>query len=168
MPAAIDVLIEDDRWDDVKLAPLCNRAFGAVFEARGISGKGYEVSVLACDDARIAELNAEFRGKPVPTNVLSWPAFELAALNEGDDPGPPPDVVANPIDTELGDIAISFDTCQREAETGKIAFEDHLTHLLIHSCLHLLGFDHETDADAARMEGLETKILASLGIADPY
>lgn len=168
MPSAIDILIEDARWNTVKLTPLCNRAFAAVFVARGISGKGYEVSVLACDDTRIAELNAEFRGKPTPTNVLSWPAHELAPLNAGDDPAPPPDVLANPMDTELGDIAVSYDTCLREAESGKIAFEDHLTHLLAHSCLHLLGFDHETDADAARMEGLETKILASLGIADPY
>ncbi len=168
MPASIDVLIEDDRWGDVKLTPLCNRAFSVVFAEQGISGQGYELSVLACDDARIAELNAEFRGKPVPTNVLSWPAFELAPLNAGDAPAPPPDILANPMDTELGDIALSYDTCQREAEAGKIAFEDHLTHLLIHSCLHLLGFDHETDADAARMEGLETKLLASLGIADPY
>lgn len=168
MPASIDVLIEDERWDGVKLTPMCNRAFGAVFADQGISGKGYEVSVMACDDARIAELNAEFRGKPAPTNVLSWPAHELAPLNAGDAPGPPPDVASNPMDAELGDIAISYDTCLREAEAGQIAFEDHLTHLLIHSCLHLLGFDHETDADAARMEGLETKLLETLGIADPY
>ena len=168
MPASIDVLIEDDRWNSVKLAPLCNRAFAAVFADQGISGKGYEVSVMACDDVRIAELNAEFRGKPVPTNVLSWPAHELAPLNAGDAPASPPDVASNPMDSELGDIAISYDTCAREAADGKIAFEDHLTHLLIHSCLHLLGFDHETDADAARMEGLETNLLETLGIADPY
>ena len=79
MPAAIDILIEDDRWQDVPLAKLANRALGAVFAHRGLSGKGYEVAILACDDARIAELNAEFRGKPTPTNVcrpysfLSWP-----------------------------------------------------------------------------------------------
>ena len=168
MPAAIDVLIEDARWDDVKLTRLCNRAFGLVFAEHGISGKGYEVSVLACDDARIAELNAEFRGKLAPTNVLSWPAHELAPLSAGDAPGAPPDIRANPMDAELGDIAISYDTCQREAVAGGLVFEDHLMHLLIHSCLHLLGYDHETDADAARMEGLETKYLETLGIADPY
>ncbi len=168
MPASIDVLIEDDRWTAVKLTPLCNRAFGAVFADQGISGKGFEVSVMACDDARIAELNAEFRDKPSPTNVLSWPAHELAPLNSGDAPASPPDVASNPMDAELGDIAISYDTCLREAEAGQITFEDHLTHLLIHSCLHLLGFDHETDADAARMESLETKLLETLGIADPY
>lgn len=168
MPAAIDVLIEDERWNSIKLTPLCNRAFAAVFADQGISGNGYEVSVMACDDARIAELNAEFRGKPAPTNVLSWPAHELAPLTAGDAPAPPPDITSNPMDAELGDIAISYDTCHREAETGNIAFEDHLTHLLIHSCLHLLGYVHETDADAARMEGLETKLLETLGIADPY
>lgn len=168
MPASIDVLIEDDRWGDVNLTPLCDRAFGAVFADQGISGKGFEVSVMACDDTQIAELNAEFRGKPTPTNVLSWPAHELAPLVAGEAPASPPDVTSNPMDVELGDIAISFDTCQREAKAGQIAFEDHLTHLLIHSCLHLLGYDHETDADAARMEGLETKLLETLGIADPY
>ncbi len=168
MPASIDVLIEDDRWNTVKLAPLCDRAFGIVFADQGISGKGYEVSVMACDDARIAELNAEFRDKPTPTNVLSWPAHELAPLNAGEAPASPPNVTSNPMDAELGDIAISYDTCLREAEAGQITFEDHLTHLLIHSCLHLLGYDHETDVDAARMEGLETKLLETLGIADPY
>ncbi len=168
MPASIDVLIEDERWDGVKLTPLCNRAISAVFVDQGISGQGYEVSVLACDDARIAELNEEFRGRALPTNVLSWPMHELAPLNAGDAPALPPDIASNPMDSELGDIAISYDTCKREAEAGKIAFEDHLTHLLVHSCLHLLGFDHETDADAARMEGLETNLLESLGIADPY
>lgn len=168
MPASIDVLIEDERWGDVKLAPLCNRAFGAVFAHLGLSGKGYEISVMACDDVRIAELNAEFRGKPVPTNVLSWPAHELAPLNAGDEPAAPPDITSNPMDAELGDIAVSYDTCLAEATRADIPFEDHLTHLLIHSCLHLLGYDHETDADAARMEGLETKYLETLGIADPY
>ena len=168
MPASIDVLIEDERWDSGKLTPLCNRALSAVFEDQGISGQGFEVSVLACDDARIAELNEEFRGRTLPTNVLSWPMHELAPLNAGDAPAPPPNISSNPMDSELGDIAISYDTCKREAEAGKIPFEDHLTHLLVHSCLHLLGFDHETDADAARMEGLETNLLESLGIADPY
>jgi probable rRNA maturation factor len=168
VPASIDVLIEDDRWNGVRLVPLCERAFGVVFADQGISGKGYEVSVLACGDARIAVLNAEFRGKAVPTNVLSWPALELAPLVAGDAPASPPDLRANPMDCELGDIAISWDTCEREARAGGIEFGDHLTHLLVHSCLHLLGYDHETDADAVRMETLETKLLASLGIADPY
>ncbi|MBV1866205.1 MAG: rRNA maturation RNase YbeY, partial [Rhodobacteraceae bacterium] len=62
----------------------------------------------------------------------------------------------------------SYDTCAREAVEGKIPFDHHLSHLLIHSCLHLLGFDHKTDADAARMQGIETKLLASMGISDPY
>lgn len=166
MPASIDILIEDPRWDGVKLAPLTERALGAVFRDRRISGKGYTVSVLACDDDQIARLNAEFRDKPRPTNVLSWPEHDLAPLVDGDDPPmpPPPD----DFDDGLGDIAISFDTCTAEAAASGIDLADHVTHLMVHACLHLLGFDHERDLDATRMEALETKILASLGIADPY
>lgn len=166
MPAAIDILIEDDRWSDVNLATLASRALACVFEHRGISGKGYTVSVLACDDAEIARLNAEFRGKPKPTNVLSWPEHDLAALHDGDDPAPPPP--PDDFDDSLGDIAISFDTCQAEAEAAGLSMSDHVTHLLIHATLHLLGFDHERESDAARMEALETKLLASMGIKDPY
>lgn len=168
MADSIDLLIEDKRWSDVPLLTLAEKAFSTVFDNRGLNGKGYEICVLACDDVRIAELNAEFRGKPVPTNVLSWPEFELAPLVEGEDPPAPPFVEDGVFDPALGDIALSFDTCAQEAADGDISFEDHLTHLLVHSCLHLLGFDHETDADAARMEGLETKLLETMGKADPY
>ena len=168
MPAAIDILIEDDRWNAVQLTALCDRAFESVFIDQGISGKGYEISVMACDDVRIAELNAKFRDNPMPTNVLSWPGHELAPFVPGEAPASPSNVLSNPIDAELGDIAISYDTCKREAEAAQILFEDHLTHLLVHSCLHLLGYDHETVADAGRMENLEIKLLETLGIADPY
>lgn len=166
MPAEIDILIKDDRWKDVSLTGLCRSAFAAVFEARAISGKGYSLSVLACDDARIAKLNEEFRGKPKPTNVLSWPEHDLAPLVGGEDPGPPPPTTG--FEDSLGDIAISYDTCAKEASDMGLTLEDHLTHLLVHGALHLLGFDHERDGDAALMEGLETKILATLGVKDPY
>lgn len=166
MPAAIDILIEDDRWMPLKLARLAERAVAAVLADRGLSGKGYSVSILACDDAQIARLNAEFRDKPKPTNVLSWPEHDLAPLEDGGDPAAPPP--ANDFDDSLGDIALAWDTCAREAEETAISLPDHVTHLLIHGCLHLLGFDHERDGDAARMEALETKILASMGIEDPY
>lgn len=168
MPDSIDVLIEDDRWSDLGLLPLAERAFAAVFAERGLSGRGFEISILACDDKKIAELNAEFRGKPVATNVLSWPEFELAALEDGGDPSQPPFVESGVFDPSLGDVALSFDTCTREAAESNLAIEHHLTHLLVHSCLHLLGFDHETDADAARMQGIESKLLETMGIADPY
>lgn len=125
-----------------------------------------EVSLLGCDDARIATLNAEFRDKPTPTNVLSWPEDDLAAVSDGDVPTVPrsdPDGTAS-----LGDIAIAYDTCAREAVDQGKPFADHVTHLLVHGTLHLLGYDHMRPADAALMEGLEVKILGNLGVPDPY
>ena len=126
----------------------------------------WEVTVLGCDDARIADLNAEFREKPKPTNVLSWPAQELAAVQEGGQPAPPEvDFMG---DAALGDIAISYETCMKEAEIAQKSPEDHIRHLLVHGTLHLLGYDHIRDGDATVMETLEVGILGKLGIPDPY
>ncbi|MEL6209273.1 MAG: rRNA maturation RNase YbeY [Pseudomonadota bacterium] len=153
---ATEVLIEDERWAAAELPALATRASDAALRGAGLTPEAWEISVLACDDARIATLNTEFRGKPTPTNVLSWPSAERGA---------PPDTGADP---ELGDIAISYDTCAREAAAAGLNLDMHVLHLLVHGTLHLLGYDHETDADAAVMEGLETQILATLGVADPY
>jgi probable rRNA maturation factor len=162
----IDLNIEDARWEALGLEALAERAAGAVLARLGIDPDIAELSVLGCDDARIADLNAEFRGKPTPTNVLSWPAEERAAEIEGDMPKPPePDPFGA---IELGDIAIAFETCAREAEEATKSLEAHATHLLVHGILHLLGFDHERDRDATLMEGLETEILGKMGIEDPY
>ncbi|MEL7181678.1 MAG: rRNA maturation RNase YbeY, partial [Pseudomonadota bacterium] len=120
--------------------------------------------LLACNDARIAVLNEDFRGKPRPTNVLSWPSDERAAAIDGEMPAPPR---PGP-DNELGDIAIAFETCKREADAAGKPMRDHTLHLLVHGTLHLLGYDHERDRDATLMEGLETEILGKLGIPDPY
>ena len=126
----------------------------------------YDISLLTCNDKRIAELNEDFRGKPQPTNVLSWPSDERGAARAGEMPHLPRPTP--PMPAELGDVAIAYDTCAREAgEAGK-PLKDHALHLLVHGTLHLLGFDHERDADADLMEGLETEILAALGVADPY
>ncbi len=125
-----------------------------------------EVSVLGCDDARIGTLNAEFRGKPVATNVLSWPETDLAPADDGaapTQPRPDPDGIHR-----IGDIAISYDTCLREAEAQGKPLADHVTHLLVHGTLHLLGYDHMRPQDAACMEALEVKILGKMGIPDPY
>ncbi len=157
----IDVVLEDPRWEQAGLEDLAIKACGAVLAELDLGSGEHEIAVLGCDDTRIAALNADFRGKPTPTNVLSWPSEDLSAEVEGGDP-------LVPEDTELGDIAISFDTCQREAAQQKKPFSDHVTHLLAHGCLHLLGYDHVSDKDAALMEGLEVRILAKLGIADPY
>ncbi len=160
----LELTVEDDRWQG--LEPLSSRAVEAVLHHCGLDPDLCEVSVLACDDARIAELNAEFREKPTPTNVLSWPAEDLAADVAGDKPEPPePDFTG---EIALGDIAISYDTCAREAAEAGKSMSDHVTHLIIHGTLHLLGYDHIRDPDATLMEGIEVKILGKLGINDPY
>jgi len=164
----VDVAIEDARWSALGLDALAETAVAAVFAQLGLPRDGYEVSVLACDDALIAGLNAEFRSKPVPTNVLSWPAFDLAPEHAGEAPQPLPPGGDGPFDTGLGDIAIAYDTCMREAAEQGLSAEHHILHLLVHATLHLLGYDHETDADAARMEGLEVKTLETLNVANPY
>lgn len=156
-----ELLIEDERWASTDMHGLAKQIYDVLAASIPLKGD-HEISVLACNDARIADLNADFRGKPVPTNVLSWPTVNLAADKDGDRPyieGAP---------TELGDIAISFETCRSEAESSGINFEDHCSHLLLHGALHLLGYDHERDHDATLMESTESGILAKVGIKDPY
>lgn len=164
MPHDIDILIEDDRWSASDLATLASRAIEVTLEDQNILSS--ELSLLGCDDTRIATLNADFRGKPTATNVLSWPEEDLAPDQDGDAP-----IVPKPDHTGaigLGDIAIAYDTCAREAaEQGKL-MADHVTHLIVHATLHLLGYDHMRDLDATRMEALEVKILGSMGLPDPY
>jgi probable rRNA maturation factor len=163
----VETLIEDARWEAFGLPALAERAGRATLAALGLPVEGFLISLMGCDDARIATLNADFRGKPTPTNVLSWPSDERAAEEPGGMPDlPEPGDVEDP--ESLGDIAIAFDTCAAEAEAAGKPMADHVTHLVVHGVLHLLGFDHIDDADAARMEALEVRILASLGLSDPY
>lgn len=160
-----EIIIEDERWQTLELNALAGRSIAAVLEHLGMA-EAAELSVLACNDAQIATLNAEFRGKPTPTNVLSWPTEELAAATDGGTPDRPEPDFTDAL--ELGDIAIAWETCEREAaEQGK-DMTDHVTHLLVHGLLHLLGYDHIRDADATLMEGLERRILGKMGIDDPY
>jgi probable rRNA maturation factor len=105
--------------------------------------------IFLTDDATVRELNTRFRGKDAPTNVLSFPAPEVPA-------------------GQLGDIALAFGVCAREAAEQRKPLAHHLQHLVIHGVLHLLGYDHETDPDAERMEGRERALLAGLGVPDPY
>jgi probable rRNA maturation factor len=133
----------------------------------GLAPEGFQISLLGCDDARIAVLNADFRGKPQPTNVLSWPSEDRAAETPGGTPEPPEPGSADDPES-LGDIAIAFDTCAREAAEQAKPMADHVTHLIVHGVLHLLGYDHIDDADATVMESLEVRILASMGLSDPY
>ena len=162
----LDILIEAPAWDAEVLDPLAQRAVVATLHHMQLVPDACEVTLLACDDARIATLNDEFRGKPTPTNVLSWPSQPLAPPAEGHAP-PPPERGFDQM-FELGDIALSYDTCAREAEAAGKPFVDHLTHLIVHGTLHLLGYDHITDGDAALMERIEVEILGNLGLNDPY
>lgn len=167
MEPLVDTLIEDARWEAFGLADLAETASRAALVGVGLPADGFEISLLGCSDARIAVLNADFRGKPQPTNVLSWPSDERGAERDGGAPDrPAPGHPGMP--EELGDIAIAWETCEREAvEQGK-PMRDHVTHLLVHGTLHLLGYDHVRPADAALMEGAEVRILAGMGLANPY
>jgi probable rRNA maturation factor len=158
----IDCITEDTRW--VGIDALAVRASDTTLKHLGYEPDAFEISVLACDDARITALNADFRGKPAPTNVLSWPSDERGAELDGDTPEAP----ELPMDAELGDIAIAFETCTREAADAGKSMDDHTLHLLVHGTLHLLGYDHERDKDATLMERLEVEILGKLGVCDPY
>ncbi|MBP7241070.1 rRNA maturation RNase YbeY [Amaricoccus sp.] len=150
----VDTLIEDARWEALGLPALADRAAAAALEAAGLDPGGCEIGLLAADDARIAALNAEWRGKQDATNVLSWPSADGPAL-----PGEA---------RFLGDLALAFETCAAEAEAAGVPAADHVTHLVVHGVLHLVGHDHEDDGEAEAMEALERKVLASLGVADPY
>jgi probable rRNA maturation factor len=150
----VETVLDDPRWAALGLEALAERAARAALESAGVDPEGCEISLLGADDARMAELNAAFRDKAKATNVLSWPSGETEADPDGA--------------RFLGDVALAWETCMAEAEAGGIAPADHVTHLVAHGVLHLLGFDHELEAEADAMEALETKILARLGVADPY
>ncbi|TWG92405.1 putative rRNA maturation factor [Mesorhizobium sp. J18] len=153
---SVDCMIEAGDWPEPEgLYALAGRAIhAAAREAGAALPEGAEVSIVFTDDAHIRGLNAEWRGKDKPTNVLSFPA------------GPTlPGSVQPPI---LGDIVLARETILREAQEQAKPVEDHLSHLVVHGFLHLLGYDHETDDEAEAMEALERQILQGLAIADPY
>lgn len=160
----IETVLEDPRWSTAEFETLSERAAQATLRHLALDPDAFEIAVLACDDTRIAELNTEFRDKPTPTNVLSWPSDARASDQDGGAPQKP----SLPMDAELGDIAISFDTCAREALRDGKPMQDHVTHLIVHGVLHLLGYDHIRDLDATLMEQTEVQILGTLGIDNPY
>ena len=165
MTDLIDVVIEDNRWLALDLETLAEKAVSAAMQIVDLPTDVFEICVMGCSNARIAELNAEFREKPTAANVLSWPAFELAPAIEG---GTPEQPSQDGHDLGLGDIAIALETCLREAVDKGIPVPAHIMHLIIHGTLHLLGYDHENDKDATVMEDLEVKALASMGVDNPY
>jgi len=150
---AIDIVIESQLWrSEPNAAVVIRRAIGEAAEAAGATAGPGEVAVMLCDDAAMRELNGRWRGRREPTNVLSFPAAAPGRDGNG----------------MLGDIAIAYETTAREAQAEGKVFADHLAHLAVHGFLHLLGYDHQSEAQARVMERLEASILARLGIADPY
>ena len=148
----IDILIEAKGWEAIPdLEALVERAArAALLQADPKRAQTASVAVLLCDDTAIRRLNRDFRALDKPTNVLSFPASPM------------------PGEDFLGDLALAFQTCAREARDEHKRIDHHICHLVVHGVLHLLGYDHETDDEADVMEAREVAILNALGIADPY
>jgi probable rRNA maturation factor len=158
---AVSVIVEHDAWRDAVAdpLPLLRRAAAAAVAAarrarRSRSTRTPRIAVALIDDRAMRKLNKTYRGKDKPTNVLSFPAGESVESKRATNP--------------LGDVAVALETVKREAKVQGKTVDDHLTHLMVHAVLHLLGYDHESDPDAEEMEALERKALATLGVADPY
>ena len=143
----IDIALLDTRWAQAlpEIQALCEAGAKAASDILG-TALSADLSIAFMDDTQIQALNSQYRGKDTPTNVLSFPSV-----------GP-----------LLGDIVLSYETIAREAEAKSVSFSNHLSHLLIHGFLHLQGYDHLTDTDAAEMEAIEITALAQLGIDNPY
>ena len=147
----LDISIEDREWRAVRnLRKFARTAVLAVLPDDDVA-----IGLLFTSDARIAEMNGQWRGKPKPTNVLSFLVSAATPVPAGE-PRP------------LGDIALAYGVISREAQEQKKPLSHHITHLIVHGVLHLLGYDHENDDEAGAMEAREIMILAELGMENPY
>lgn len=162
----LDIAIEADaEWDSSSdWASLARSAATAAiaesaFPQLGQGERAVELSIRLTSDEEVHALNSEWRGKDKPTNVLSFPMAEQYELEQSDEDGPT---------IMLGDLILAHGVCEREAAEKGISVEQHATHLVVHGTLHLLGYDHEADSDAADMEEREVRALSRLGIANPY
>ena len=152
MPLEIAVICNDEHWPE-DLDQVAGQSVLAALEQSGAQIKGAaEVSILLTNDAEQQDLNRQWRGKDSSTNVLSFPQIEPFG----------------PVLGILGDITLARETLEREATEQGVTFTDHFRHLVVHGFLHILGYDHLSDEEAHQMESLETQILASLGVSDPY
>lgn len=163
----IALSIDDERWRHVSgLEPALTEAAGAALTAgnEALAAMDSDISISLASDAALRELNRDYRGKDTPTNVLSFPGFDseqdLAGAMAGARAGGPP--------LMLGDLILAYETVAREAEAQGKPFLNHARHLVVHGVLHLIGFDHESDAEAEIMEAAERRILSGLGVPDPY
>ena len=154
MPAPLNIEISrnSDGWPDALDARGEEAVRAALAQSKAKITGAAELSIVLTDDAEQQVLNRDWRGIDKSTNVLSFPQIEPFGAVSG----------------LLGDIILARETLVREADEQGVSFEDHFTHLVVHGFLHLLGYDHMDDDEALAMEGLETQILASLGVADPY
>lgn len=162
----LDVAIEaDPEWDSsagwdglvrtAAEAAICESDYPQIAG----SDRHFELSVRLTDDDEVRALNAQWRGKDKPTNVLSFPQLDPRQLEDAADSGP---------ELMLGDLVLARGVCSREAEEKAIPIELHAAHLIVHGTLHLLGYDHQDEQSAGEMESREVRALARLGIADPY
>lgn len=153
-----EVMVVAKCWDaEAEAEATVHRAIEAAASMVDADTGDAELAVMLTDDAGIRTLNNNWRGQDKPTNVLSFPALQPTGARLPDD-----------APRMLGDIAIAYETTRREADAEQKPFHHHLSHLAVHGFLHLVGYDHETDRDAEKMENLECQILAALGIPDPY
>jgi probable rRNA maturation factor len=152
----LDVVEDDGAWpDEAACVAAITQAAEVLASHPGFADLPPATACVALSsDAAVQRLNADFRGQDKPTNVLSFTA--------------PPGAVADEDQRNLGDIVLALETVTREAHERGIPFADHVRHLTVHGLLHLLGYDHQTEAEALAMEGLEIEILASLDIPNPY
>ena len=162
----LEIALEaEEEWDSSSSwEPRVRKAAQAAiaesaFPELGKTGREVELSVRLASDDEVRALNAEWRRKDKPTNVLSFPMAEAYELQEADEDGPT---------IMLGDLILAHGVCEREAEEKGISVEDHATHLVVHGTLHLLGYDHQAESEATDMEAREIRALARLGIANPY
>jgi probable rRNA maturation factor len=162
----LEVAVEaDEEWDSSRSwEQLARKAAEAAiaesaFPQLADSERPVEISVTLTGDEQVRALNAEWRGKDKPTNVLSFPMVDERDLTRANVDGP---------ELLLGDIILARGICEAEAAEKGVSVEQHATHLLVHGTLHLLGYDHHEDRDAADMEAREVRALARLGIANPY
>jgi len=152
----VSINVENECWAaEPDLSELAHTAVHAALTGAAWEKPDWDVAVLFTDNAAMAEINAEWRGKDMPTNVLSFPTDDSMPVPEGEP-------------RLLGDLVLAYGVIAREAAEHGKTLRDHTTHLIVHGTLHLLGFDHETDEEAEEMEALETRILKGLGISDPY
>jgi probable rRNA maturation factor len=162
----LEIALEaDGEWDSSSSwEPLVRKAAAAAiaesaFPQLNETSRHVELSVRLAGDEEVRELNAHWRGKDKPTNVLSFPMAEAYELEQSDEDGPA---------IMLGDLILAHGVCAAEAADKGVSVTEHATHLVVHGTLHLLGYDHQADEDAADMEAREVRALERLGIASPY